>query len=371
MSAPVLSIKEIVDVICGDGSLRRVAAAAIKEEVDDIYGYSKYDLNEIDWSMEDRLYFMAYLAKAIVVIIEQPKIDLELKKTLCSSYLQLLVPGVKGELPRAVYRWGFEPCFTVEMAVFLDTFGELDWRNFELLEEIVAFGAESSVESKARFLENFVARLNRDEDMFKHFTSPKEGVEDWEVSELAHFDHFFFTPKTREEISPSTLCLLENLSMIMCSSGRKNVPLKPLGKLKCVTNADITWMLDHLILFRIPNGVKASEELYEMLLERGEDPKALLHSLLSRMEAKCKISYHKERKVRGFYRAISKLPGDKSRFITLTKRLLDAKMGADAKLSAYKFLYRETNDRELLEKARDEGTMKIREWAVKALKSRP
>ena len=71
-------------------------------------------------------------------------------------YLQLLEPYVERHLPKPVYEWDFEPKYTLEMAVFLDAVGEIDWRKYGLLEQIVIFGKDSSVESKAKFLELFI-----------------------------------------------------------------------------------------------------------------------------------------------------------------------------------------------------------------------
>ena len=75
--------------------------------------------------------------------------------------------------------------------------------------------------------------------------------------------------------------------------------------------------------------------------------------------------------MKGLLNVISKLPGDKSRFVTIAEELLDAKIGPSAKLSVYKFVYEETKNRLLLERARSESAKKIREWAAKTLKRSP
>ena len=128
------------------------------------------------------------------------------------------------------------------------------------------------------------------------------------------------------------------------------------------------WIMDHLILFRIPNGVKACMDLYEILLEKGEDPKVLLDSLISNVKKDPKSQYSNEHKIKGLLRTISKLSIDKSQFVILTKELLDAKTGPDAKLSVYQFVYKETEDRGILERAKNESAKKIREWAVEKSK---
>lgn len=379
MMSASLSIEEVIDLICGDDSLREMAASAVKDEVDYIYGYSKYTLEEIDWELELRLYSMTYLAKAIVRILKHPKVDLDIKKTLCSSYLNLLEPYVKGELPKPVYEWEFEPDYTIEMAVFLDSIGEMDWKDYGLLDLIMIYSESSTVESRGRFLERFIERINMDGEMLEYYTSPRpEDSEEMEVSRMSVFDLIPALIATmppdkasRLEISQSTLNLMKVLSLIIGSKLRRwrNVPLRVLGRLRHLSNGDIMWMMDHLAFFRIPNCVKACEDLYMALNDREEDLEALLRTLTSQLKKKQKHDYRDEPKVKGLLRAVSKLPGDKSRFVELARGLLNARITPGAKLSVYKFIYETGGDRRILEMAKKERLKTIREWAAKTSKT--
>ena len=365
------TFKEVIRTIGGNKSLRRIAAASIKREVDYIYGYSKYSLNEIDLGLESRLHSMTYLARSIVGIIGKKGVALETKTQLCRHYLQLLEPYVERHLPKPVYEWDFEPKYTLEMAVFLDAVGEIDWRKYGLLEQIVIFGKDSSVESKAKFLELFIDHLNHDQQMLKHFSSePRKELEELEAPGFTLFD-VFFIDSYPEEIPSSTFNILKHLAQITSSQhiGGKNVPLKALGNLNCLTLGDINWVMDHIILFGVPNRVKACEDLYEALLGRGEDLKTL-QSLASQVKG-APDSYILEPKVKGFLKVAARLPVDKAQLVKMAAELLDPRISSNARLWIYKLIHKESGSGEILERAKDDNSKIIREWAAKASKLAP
>lgn len=363
---PVPDIKELVSLICRDESVREVAAAAIKEEIDDIYGYSKYSREAIDWDLEPRLHSMTYLAKAIVEITRSSGVDLGLKRLLASSYLELLDDYLEGELPEKVYEWGFEPDYTIEIAVFLDSVDELDWGDYELLELITVFGGGSSVESRGKFLDRLVDRLNKDEEMLEYFTStPDQELAEEEALQILELSPIFTTYGPEElYISPTALSLLRILTPIIGSKrSGKNVSMRPLARLNCLTREDIMWIMNNLLILRVPNRVKAYEDLYEVLIQRGEEPKALLESLISDVKEQSRSKYMEEPRIKGLLRTISRLSIYKSELANMSKELLDTKTKAGARLEAYKFIYEVTEDSEILERAKRANVKRIREWA--------
>lgn len=371
-SMPLPDIKELVELICGDASAREAAAAAIKEEIDDIYGYSKYSREGIDWDLEYRLYSMTYLAKAIVGITGQPGGELGLKKLLASSYMELLGDYLEGELPEKVYEWGFEPDYTIEIAVFLYSVDELDWGDYELLELITVFGGGSSVESRGKFLERLVDRLNKDEEMLEYLTStPDQELAEEEALQILELSPIFTTYGPEElDISPTALSLLRILTPIISSKrSGKNVSMRSLARLNCLTREDMMWIMNNLLILRVPNRVKAYEELYEALIKRGEKPKALLESLISDVKEQSRSKYMDEPRVKGLLRSISRLSIDKSQLANMSKELLDTRTRAGARLEAYKFIYEETKDRAILERAKRANVKRIREWASEISRS--
>lgn len=363
---PAPSIKKVVKLICDDESLRRLAVSAVKDEVDDIFGYSKYNREEIDWGLESRLYSMTYLAKAITWIIKKPEIDSGLKKKLASMYIGLLEPYEENKLPESVYDWGFEPDYTIDIAVFLDEAGGLDWGNHRLLDLVMVYGAGSTVEGKEKFLEIFVDRLNQDEEVFEYYSSTSPRPEEHPVT-TTPWDFSPLLDYLRPEecmASPAALKLLAVLSTLISSKHTsKNVSLKALGRLELFTKQDIEWIIDNMLFFNIPNRVKAFEELYSVLMEKGEEPKTLLDSLVTKLKEDRRSKYTGDARVKGLIRAISMTQSDKSSIVTEAEELLDAGVGANARIEVYKFIYAEAGKEEILERARGDNSKKIREWA--------
>jgi hypothetical protein len=362
------AFRKIVKTIMGDDALRRIALASVKIEVDDIYGYSKYSLKEMSWDFESRLYSMTYLARSIVGIIGEDEVPQGVKKNLCHSYLGFLRPYVEGNLPKPVYDWRSEPSYTLEMAVFLDSVGELDWGDFELLDLIVYFGKDSCVESKGEFTLLFVDHLNKDKKMFHYYSSGRgEGLEG--STDTLSFFGVFFKDSYPEEMTRSTFNILRYLGrMISSGSSGKNVSLKPLGELDFLTPGDINWIMDHIILFGVPNRVKSCEDLYGVLFEKGEDVNSSFHSLVSQVREGAD-SYVMEPKIKGFLNAATRLPVDEVRLVEMASTLLDLGISVSAKLWIYKLVFKVGGNRKILERAKKENSKTIRKWAAKASKS--
>lgn len=371
---PVPSVNSLVSVICGDKALRKAAVAAVKEEEKHVLGRSKLTRKEIDRGLESRLYLMTYLAKAITGIIKHPEVRTEVKKSLASSYLQLLGPFDDGKLPKRVLDSGFEPDYAIDLAVFLDQTGDLDWRNHELIALILRFGAGSTEEAKEKFLELFVEHVNNDGKILRHYTRQGRGgkkreipLTPWNLSPLMEF-------MDADELtaSPAALSLFKLLSPVISSKRTgKNVSLKALGRLECLTLLDVTWFMDHLLFYSIPNKVKACEDLYVSLMEKGADPVSLLGSLITSVKEDPVSKYSGESRVKGFLRAVSGLSLDKMPLLPLLEELLEAGARSEARLAVYRFIYEETGEKEVLERARSDGAKKIREWADKQPGEKP
>jgi hypothetical protein len=61
----LLKIEELAKTISSDSHLRAIAVGAPKREVDRIYGYSKYERDEVSYEIRERLYNLGYLGASV------------------------------------------------------------------------------------------------------------------------------------------------------------------------------------------------------------------------------------------------------------------------------------------------------------------
>lgn len=350
-------MRELINRICNDPLMSKEAAIAIKKEIDRIYGYSKYDISDVQAELKKRLYSLVYLGGAIVRLIDHKKIDEETKKRLAFSYLSFLKLYEERELPEMTYSlWGQDPIYSIELAVFLDSLGERSFfSDYDLLLLIILFERDSSKKAKESFLKILIEQLNENPELLDYLSAIAKEL-------------YPFSPLQISKNKSHNSSLLMLLQPIY-GHRTKHISLSPLVRFERLTPIDVLWMLDNLGFMSIYGIPQASEELCEILLKMDYPLKNLLDKLILKGKER-KFSYTLIRKIKGLLKVLVKHPSamdQEEELITILRELLAINPPSELRLSVYKFLYEKTTKKELLKKASKDPSKKVRNWAKQLL----
>jgi hypothetical protein len=228
-------VDQIATKIASDPILSRIAAFAVKKEVDHIYGYSKYSIDEIGSELQERLYNPTYLGCSVGRILEATEVQEAVKIELAQNYLDIVASYDRGEMPKKTYEyWGedAEPSCVIETAVFLTQAKKsLDWitKDKEYLKGVLSHTTDSSVESKKAMLEALVAKINEEHQQQQQEQNKLSTKRTKSITEFL----------SKEDIpAESWLSFLKDLNRIapFSDEGKKKETDSEKGKFRLVSN---------------------------------------------------------------------------------------------------------------------------------------
>lgn len=358
--------------IIGDGAARDLAVRAITDRVDWIFGYAKYDPEEIAGELRYRLHCMEYLGVAVQAIVESDTVSEEFKVTLAREYLRTLPLYVEGRLPKDVYTtWeDMEPTCPVEAAVFLQERDLFEWSDHGIIRCVLQFALDSGVEAKRTFLSNLVARLNEDEGLLRKLSTRPlwhdEVAEDLEMlaSRERHHDIYGLGG-----VSETGRRLLVNLRPLIDADDSGSSSFGPIANLNALSDQDLVKFFlgvgGMFYVMKRMNRVAMFRDLAEsMLVARGIGPLDLLKRLDQRTD-RDRFFYDDEARTKGLLK-LAQARGEATReFAEIVKKFLDYKMETDTRFQLFRFAYENSGDKDLLERASKFKSAKIRDWAAR------
>lgn len=361
--------------ILSSDRMRELAARAIKERVDWIYGYSKYDTEEISSELRDRLHSMEYLGVAVSAILGSEKVDDSAKTSVARNYLRVIPLYLEGSLPKDVYAlWGgMEPTCAVEAAIFLQERALFDWDDRELLKCVLQFASESSVNAKRDFLANLVARLNDDGSFLRDF-SAGAFWQDEVAQELGKLSGKNQDPYGLDGIPEARRGVLVNLRPLL-DADNAGSSLGPIANLSALTNQDLVEFFlgvgGLFFLIGRMNRVVMFKDMAETLLTgRGIRPLDLLVKLDERTD-RDKFFYGDEARTKGLLKLVQERGEDTREFARIIEKFLGYKMETETRFQFFRFVYEQTKDRGVLDKGLKFKSSKIRSWASREMSRLP
>jgi hypothetical protein len=354
--------------IANNEKLARIASAAVKKCVDDIYGYSKYSSAEIRSELEDRLYCMTYLGWAINDILKNDSVKEKVKVRLASGYIGLLEPYASGHLPKEVYKYweDMEPAFVIEIAAFLDARGLFDWSNKKQIEYSLNFASHSGMLAKKALLASLIDKLNKDRALSQFLS--KDLLHSSEVFALeSRNDRGRFSPLRLDHVDECKQILLLNLAPLFDADYRDS-SFRLICDLSCLTKDDLIWFfVDITISFftRNFNRLTSFRDLGKGLVARGIPLISLIQKLDEKWSGdnKSRSFYFDEVRVRVLAELAENYGQCDSSFVDTVRRFLKHRMETNTREYLFKFVYRHSGDRTILEEALQWKSAKIRSWA--------
>jgi hypothetical protein len=342
-----------------------VATKAVKEYVDDVYGYSKYDIDEIRAELSGRLLCMTYLGYAVYKIISDDKVKDSLKVSLASRYLSLIDPYVRGKLPKEVYKYWSEmdPEFVVEAAAFLDSRGAFDWNDMNTIGYVIRLSMDSGVSAKKAFLSRLIERLNRDARLLSFFS--KNELHQYDIfSALTGGISMFGLNGMRK----GKRLLVQNLVPLLDADWRDS-SFGELCRLSTLSNDDLSYLFMEMnpMPFKKLNRVKAFMDLAEGLAEKGISLGTLLKGIAKHKKG---FFYADEPKVKALCEVAEEKGQVNEGFVKTIRGFLKEKMETETREYLFKFVYRHTRDRGILQDAMKWKASGIRKWAESELAKR-
>jgi hypothetical protein len=360
----------MIRTILADGRLAKLASSAIKEHIDRMYGYPKYGLEEIESELSWRLRCMDYLGLSVRAIISDGEVDEGLRVRLASGYISLLEPYMRKELPKDVYECSGEPAFAVEAAAFLSGRGAFDWSDQRTIGHVIRFALTSGVAAKRAFLAGLIDRLNVDDGLLS-FLSEKElhrNVISTVISiALGENRGSLFSVLGLGGMEERKRMLVYNLMPLLDADWRES-SFAELPRLSALSDEDLSRLFVGLkmLITRSPNRVNAFRSLAEGLVERGVSLRLLLEGLADR-SARGELFYSDEPKLKALCQVAEERGQVDGEFIDIVRGFLGERMETSTRLFLYKFVYRHTHDRNILQDALQWRAAGIRSWAEREL----
>lgn len=239
----------IAHQIVSDPVLAKMASIAVRDEVDFIFGYKKYPLEEIAAELEERLYNPTYLGCSINAILEKSEVSEIQKIRLAESYLDVAACYLSGKLPKKTYEhWGAdaEPSHVVEAAAHLAERKRLDWTKKKYLTAILSLAQDSSAKAKRLLLQKLVEKLNEEEVLDKRSLTHLLSSRDLVVDRWSSLMKELGIPRVKRK-QQEKWQLLCNLSSLADAEGDES-SAGALCRLTCLEEDDLLDILDQLPL---------------------------------------------------------------------------------------------------------------------------
>ena len=299
------------------------------------------------------------------------------KASLARGYLGILPLYVEGRLTKDVYdRWGeMEPTCVVEAADFLQERHLFDWKDDKVLECVLRFASRSSVRAKRAFLSSVIGRLNVDKRFLHRFMTDVLTPQDEVYREMEALTGRKRDPYGLDGIPESGRKLLVNLQPLL-DADRAESSFGPLADLAALTDRDLVdFFLGVGGLFFLLSGrmnrVVLFRDLAEgMLAKRRIRPIDLLVKLDRRTD-RDKFFYDDEAKTRGILQLVQTSGDAMDEFAKIIEKFLAYKMETDTRFQFLRFVYGQTADTRILERAMSFKSRKIRDWASKEMSKLP
>lgn len=257
-----LKIDELADRISSDPLLLADAVVRTKREVARIYGYSKYERDEISYEIRERLYNLGYLGASVAaIIIDDDRISEETKTGLAKGYLEAVIEYVDGKLakPTRDYWSDAEPMCTAEAAAYLAERDKFEWKDNRLLSATLAFAEHSSTTARRSFLSNLVEQINVNEELRLKLSNPiVRGV----YSEF--FRSLSATRLKEEGIGEdwkAKIMMLENIGALLCADS-VCASAGILCELTCLTDDDLVQLFASGLLIFILRRINNRTSFY-------------------------------------------------------------------------------------------------------------
>ncbi|MGB9806608.1 MAG: hypothetical protein ACPLRT_07640 [Thermoproteota archaeon] len=387
--SPLQSLKKL---ILKDTTLRMLAAQAIKADVDYIYGYPKYSLDVINRQLSERLECMEYLGFAVNSILNSKEVSEDVKVSIAKDYLSVVLIYSEGKLKskHSHYWEDMTPVFVVETALFLNEKKVFNWGDVNVIRKIIYFARSSSVKAKANFLSVLVTKINEDKKLLDEFTKSAGELAEKPLlclgkpsglKESDLFDNLILSlslrldelnPKGLGNLPPESRTLLINLFPLL-DADYSSSSVEPLVKLKALSNQDLISLfiaqvsplrlnpLNRVVFYR--NFAKA------MFKERGIKPSELVDAIDRSIESSEDFPGFYEQKILGLMDATEEIGEGAKSLAEVVKKCLEYRMETDTRFRFLKFAYKYTKDEEILKKALNCKSKKIRSWAMKEMEN--
>ncbi|MGI0090584.1 MAG: hypothetical protein ACREBS_02645 [Nitrososphaerales archaeon] len=383
-------VARVARQIASNPSLSKIASLAVKDEVDYIYGYKKYSLDEIASELEERLYNPTYLGRAVIAILQRPEVSKVEKTHLAENYLDVVVTYLKGKMPRKTYEyWGSdaEPSYVVESAAYLVAQGKnhLDWITKPgYLKGILSFTKDSSVQAKKSLLEGLVAKINeeygkdsgrgRGRNLLTDLLSKEDLIVDNWVGFLKEMGVTAPVKDNRGKFQ-----LVGNLGPLLDAEGNES-SAGALCRLSCFETIDLTAIFAELSLVPFLRRTPSNRTLlyYDgarvMCQERNVPFSSIVQALARKLRDELKkdrrvMYYADEPRLKALCRfAVEIGESRNTELLVLVKNVINLKgVETETRLVLFRFLYEnldnEKEKRSLLETANSFKSGKIKAWA--------
>jgi hypothetical protein len=360
-----------------DPVLAKMASIAVRDEVDSIYGYKKYTLEEIAAELEERLYNPTYLGCSLNAILGKSEVSEIQKSRLAESYLDVAASYLLGKLPKKIYEyWGAdaEPSHVVEAAAYLAERKRFDWTKKKYLTAILSLAQNSSVKAKRLLLQTLVEKLNEEEVRGKRSLTRLLSSQDLVVDRWFSLMKEIGIPrvKGKQEGKWQLLC---NLSFLIDAEGDES-SAGALCRLSCLEKDDLLDILDqlplHPFLRRTPsNRTMLYYDIAKVLfLERKIPFVSMVQTLAKKFQDEKEGSHYMDEPK---LKALTKLSVDvgenqNAELLQLLRNALNLKgIETETRLALIRFLYENAENQqrknEVLHEASRFKSGKIRAWA--------
>lgn len=379
---PVLA--QVALKISSDSTLSRIASVGVKQEVDHIYGYEKYPLDEVASELEERLYNPTYLGFAIGAILGNPKISNAIRTRLAAQYLDVVVSYLEGKMPKKTYEyWGgdAEPSCVVEAAAFLAERNEHAWmKKKEYVKAALSFTKDSSVRAKKSLLQELVKRINDKEDEKRDGRSLADILSSEELVVDSWLGFLKETAaQTTKKKGGDNRQLFSNLSALVDAEGEES-SAGALCRLSSLDKDDLIQIFVDMPLFaflrRSPsNRTSLYYDVGKVLVRERQIPfVSIVQALAAKFRGEMKkskrvIYYADEPKLKALCKlALDLGEGQNDELLTLVHDVVKVKgVETETRLVLFKFLYENLDSMKIKKKLLAEASRfksgKIRAWA--------
>jgi hypothetical protein len=319
-------------------------------------------------SLAESLYCITDLGRAINLILEEETVGAQVKLRLADRYLRTVVAYAEHKLPEKVYehREDAGPSHVMEAVCFLDERGKFDWADRRLARCALCFSTDYrlSVKAKKLLLSSLINRISIDNSMLSYLMSKEI------IPKKEGFEEILWAGRDRyglHGLSSEKRNLLANLhNLIDADYGDSSLGL--IASISCMSNADLldVFFGASPMFFGDAGAIetKAFEDLAESLVSVRDVP---FQSLVKDFVRRVPIGMfdYEEARLKALIRVAEKkgLQSDEL-LLSAVRRFLSAKMETDTRFRLFRFLYKQTKDRAILEQALRFKSKKIRSWAL-------